>query len=166
MTPHPTDARLGVVTSNGGPAQIQTLPLLALLVTIETRTAGKKLGTANRPARLRSAVLGGQPALGSVLLEHSCWLLLDSRPARRPCGLLPDPEEGPRRYFRTFAHNCWEAFMTLETLTMSTCDLATRYSELQQLRNQVEEAEKRQAIILASDSRRKLSRAVQDLAAF
>jgi hypothetical protein len=56
--------------------------------------------------------------------------------------------------------------LTLETLTTSTCDLATRYSELQQLRKHVEEAEKRQAISLAaSNSRRKLSQAVQDLAA-
>jgi hypothetical protein len=56
--------------------------------------------------------------------------------------------------------------VAFETATKSICDLATRYSELQQLRKQVEEAEKRQAIILASDARRKLSRAIQDLAAF
>jgi hypothetical protein len=56
--------------------------------------------------------------------------------------------------------------VAFETAAKSMCDLVTRYSELQQLRKQVEEAERRQAIILASDSRRKLSRAVQDLAVF
>jgi hypothetical protein len=56
--------------------------------------------------------------------------------------------------------------IAFETATKSICDLASSYSELQQLRKQVEEAEKRQAIILASDSSRKLSRAIQDLAAF
>ena len=56
--------------------------------------------------------------------------------------------------------------VAFETATKSMRDLATSYSELQQLRKQVEEAEKRQAIVLASDSRRKLSRAVQDLAVF
>jgi hypothetical protein len=61
-----------------------------------------------------------------------------------------------------------EEFMSVAvgTAAQSMCDLATSYSELQQLRKQVDEAERRQAIILASDSRRKLSRAVQDLAAF
>jgi len=40
--------------------------------------------------------------------------------------------------------------MTAESATRSAHDLATRYSELQQLRKQVEEAEKRQATSLAA----------------
>jgi hypothetical protein len=74
---------------------------------------------------------------------------------------------GPcRNFFGTFCSNCWEGFVTVASATKSICDLATHYSELQQLRKQVEEAEKRQAIIFASDSRRKLSQVVQELAAF
>ena len=40
--------------------------------------------------------------------------------------------------------------VAFETATKSMRDLATRYSEWQQLRKQVEEAEKRQAIVVAS----------------
>ena len=77
----------------------------------------------------------------------------------------PDPKVGT---VEPFYSKLREEYLSVafETAAKSMCDLATSYSELQQLRKQVEEAEKRQAIVLANDSRRKPSRAVQDLAAF
>ena len=77
----------------------------------------------------------------------------------------PDPKVGT---VEPFYSKLREEYLSVafETAAKSMCDLATSYSELQQLRKQVEEAEKRQAIVLANDFRRKPSRAVQDLAAF